>query len=64
VPKSIITRLNAALNKSLASPALRQRFAAIGAEPGGGTPQQFSDLIRKEYVKWGEVIRRSGARIN
>lgn len=63
VPKPVITRLNTELNKALASPELRQKFAAIGADPGGGTPGQFSELIRKEYVKWGEVIRRSGAKI-
>lgn len=64
VPKAIIARLNAELNKALASPTLRQRFAAIGADQGGGTPEQFGELIRKEYVKWGEVIRRAGARID
>ena len=64
VPKPIIAKLNAELNKALASPALRQRFAEIGADPGGGTPAQFGELIRKEYVKWGDVIRRAGARID
>ncbi len=63
VPKSIIAKLNAELNKALASPTLRQRFAAVGADPVGGTPAQFGELIRKEYVKWGEVIRRAGAKI-
>lgn len=64
VPKSIIAKLNAELNKALASPTLRQRFAAVGADPVGGTPAQFGELIRKEYVKWGEVIRRAGAKID
>jgi tripartite-type tricarboxylate transporter receptor subunit TctC len=63
VPKSIIAKLNAELNKALVSPTLRQRFAAVGADPVGGTPAQFGELIRKEYVKWGEVIRRAGAKI-
>lgn len=64
VPKPIIGKLNAELNKALAAPDLRQRFAAIGADPGGGSSEQFSELIRREYVKWGEVIRRSGASID
>jgi len=63
VPKSIIAKLNAELNKALVSPTLRQRFAAVGADPVGGTSAQFGELIRKEYVKWGEVIRRAGAKI-
>lgn len=64
VPKLIITRLNAEINKALASDTLKQRFAAIGAEPTPRTPRQFSDLIRTEHAKWGDVIRRSGARID
>ena len=63
VPKSIIAKLNAELNKALVSPTLRQRFAAVGADPVGGTSAQFGELIRKEYVKWGDVIRRAGAKI-
>jgi hypothetical protein len=34
----------------------------IGDEAGGGTPEQFADLIRTDSAKWQEVIRRSGAR--
>lgn len=64
VSQAVVTKLNSDINKALASPALRERFAAIGAEPAGGTPQQFGELIRKEYAKWGEVIRRSGAKID
>jgi len=64
VPKAIVAKLNAELNRALASATLRQRFAALGAEPIGGTPQQFAELIRKEHAKWGEVIRRSGAKID
>ena len=64
VPKAIVARLNAAINRALASPSLREKFAAIGAEPTIGTPEQFRDLIRKEHAKWAEVIKRSGARID
>jgi tripartite-type tricarboxylate transporter receptor subunit TctC len=64
VPKTIITRLNAEINKLLVSDSIKEKFAAIGAEPTPRTPQQFSDLIRTEHAKWGEVIRRSGARID
>ena len=55
-------RKGAAEFQSAAS--LRERFAAIGAEPAPGTPQQFGELIRREYVKWGEVIRKSGAKVD
>jgi len=64
VPKLIVNKLNAEINQALASPSLKARFAAIGAEPAHGTPEQFAGLIRKEYAKWGEVIKRSGAKID
>ncbi len=64
VPAALVARLNAEINRALASPALREKLAAIGAEPSPGTPQRFGELIRSENVKWGDVIRRSGAKID
>jgi tripartite-type tricarboxylate transporter receptor subunit TctC len=63
VPATIVAKLNTALNNTLRSPLIRKRFATLGAEPVGGTPEQFASLIRSEYKKWGEVIRRANARI-
>ncbi|HYC43847.1 MAG TPA: tripartite tricarboxylate transporter substrate binding protein [Burkholderiales bacterium] len=63
-PRAVVQKLNAELNNALNSASLRERFAAIGADPAPGTPEQFGELIRREYVKWGEVVRRSGARID
>ena len=64
VPRAIVTRLNTEINKALASATLRERFAAIGAEPAPVTPEQFGQLIRTEYEKWGDVVKRSGAKID
>ena len=64
VPRPIIVKLNAEINKALASPTLKERFAALGAEPAIGTPEQFAELIRKENAKWAEVVQRSGAKID
>jgi tripartite-type tricarboxylate transporter receptor subunit TctC len=64
LPKPIVARLNAELVKAVASPTFRERATAIGSEPVSSTPEQFGTFIRSEYVKWGDVIRRSGARID
>ncbi len=64
VPKAIVVKINAETNKVLGSASLRDKFAAIGAEPAAGTPEQFSALIRSENVKWADVIRRSGAKVD
>jgi tripartite-type tricarboxylate transporter receptor subunit TctC len=64
VPRAIVLRLNAELNKAIATPALKEKFALIGSESAGGTPEQFGEFIRRESAKWGEVVRRSGAKVD
>jgi hypothetical protein len=64
VPRPIIDKLNAAINKAIASQTFKDRFAMIGDEPAGGTPEEFAELIRADSAKWGEVVRRSGARLD
>jgi tripartite-type tricarboxylate transporter receptor subunit TctC len=64
MPKAVIARLNAELNRALSEPGLQQKLAAIGAEPAGGTPEEFAKFIRSEYAKWGDVVRRSGAKMD
>jgi tripartite-type tricarboxylate transporter receptor subunit TctC len=36
----------------------------IGDEPAGGTPEEFAAVIRTDSAKWGDVVRRSGARLD
>jgi tripartite-type tricarboxylate transporter receptor subunit TctC len=64
VPPAIVARLNAEINRAIASPGLREKFALIGSDSAGGTPEQFGELIRKESAKWAEVVRRSGAKVD
>ena len=42
------------------SDAFKERFAAIGDEPAGGTPEEFAATIKADSAKWGEVIKRAG----
>jgi tripartite-type tricarboxylate transporter receptor subunit TctC len=60
VPKPIVDKLNAAINKALKSPAFLTKFAVTGDEPGGGTPEEFAALIKADSAKWGELIARAG----
>ena len=63
-PKPIVTKLNTEINKALQSPTLKERYAAIEAEPVGGTPEQFAAFVKKETVKWAEVVKKSGAKLD
>jgi tripartite-type tricarboxylate transporter receptor subunit TctC len=59
-PKDVVAKLNAEMNKALAAPDVREKLLGSGIEPAGGTPQQFSDFIRSEMVKWGAVAKAAG----
>jgi len=60
MPVAVVARLNAELNKVLASPAIREKWLALGIEPVGGTPERFTEHVRKETAKWSDVIKRAG----
>ena len=59
-PRAIINRLNAETNKILATADIRDRFAAQGAEPGAGSPEDFARYMSEEFSRWGRVIKQSG----
>jgi tripartite-type tricarboxylate transporter receptor subunit TctC len=64
MPRPVLDKLNAAVNAAIRSPLFKERFEANGDEPGGGTPEEFGELIRKDSARWAEVVKRSGARID
>ena len=56
LPRQITARLNAEINKTFASPHMRETLIASGADPGGGTPENFATMIRHEIAKWSKVV--------
>jgi tripartite-type tricarboxylate transporter receptor subunit TctC len=64
MPKEVVDRLSAEIRTALASPALRERFRLLGADTDYGTPEQFRELSRRETLKWGKIIKDSGAKID
>ena len=63
-PKDAIARLNAEFNKALQQPELRKRLGDEGADPLGGTPEQFAQLIREDIGRWGKIVKESGVRLD
>jgi tripartite-type tricarboxylate transporter receptor subunit TctC len=63
-PQPIIDRLSAEVDRILKKPDVIERFAKLGATPVGGTPKQLGDFIAAETVKWKEVVRTSGAKVD
>jgi tripartite-type tricarboxylate transporter receptor subunit TctC len=63
-PQAIVARLNREINRALQATALQERYAAIEAEPVGGTPAQFAAFVKTETAKWADVVKKSGAKLD
>ncbi|MFM9888386.1 MAG: Bug family tripartite tricarboxylate transporter substrate binding protein [Burkholderiales bacterium] len=63
-PKPIVQRVNAELQKLVASAEMRQFLDAQGARPLALTPEAFDALIKKENEHWGPVLREAGIRLD
>ena len=60
LPEEITKRLNAEINKALASPALRQRLSGEAIDPMPMTPEQFASFIRADIARWSALARERG----
>ena len=60
-PKTVITKVNSAVNKIIDEPAIDKKMIAEGADPIGGSPEQFKNFIANEFKKWQVVVKESGA---
>ena len=56
-PKPIVERLNAIMNKALATPEMLQRFEKNGLEIATTTPQGYHDMIRSDLTMWRKLIK-------
>jgi tripartite-type tricarboxylate transporter receptor subunit TctC len=63
-PKDVIGKLNTEFNKALQQPDLRKKLGDEGANPVGGTPEQFAAVIKADIPRWGKVVKESGAKVD
>ena len=63
-PEDILNSLNGQVVKIVRSPEMQQRLHEDGIVPAGNSRQQFAAYIKIELVKWADVVKRSGARID
>lgn len=60
MPADAVAKIQAAAVKALATPMVRERFASLGVQPVGSTPDQFAATIREDLARWSKVIKAAG----
>ena len=63
-PPEIVKRLNAEIVRILNLPDVREKLTGLGAEPVGNSPEEFSAMVKTEVVKWADVVKKSGAKVD
>jgi tripartite-type tricarboxylate transporter receptor subunit TctC len=63
-PREIINRINTEANVVLRDPEFKKRLAALGADFGGGTPEEFGKFIASEVTRYADVVKASGAKLD
>ncbi len=56
MPADLTNKVNQAVNAALADADVKERFARLGAEPAGGTPQAFASMVKADNTKWKKII--------
>lgn len=64
LPREVVIRLNAEINKALQNADLQKKLGDQGADVAGSTADQFAKLIRDEMSRWSKVVKESGATID
>ena len=64
LPRPVVERLNAEMNKILHQKEMEERLQSEGVAPAGGTPEQLYEQVRKEIEVWNGVVTRAGIKIN
>jgi tripartite-type tricarboxylate transporter receptor subunit TctC len=62
-PHAILARLNRAVIDAVKAPEVVERMAAIGMEPAVSTSEEYEKMLREEYERFGNLIKRIGLRL-
>jgi len=63
-PREIVEKLSVEISRVLGIPEITQRFAALGIEAMGTTPEQYTEAIRAKIQKYSKLVKDTGARVD
>lgn len=63
-PKAVMDRLHRDITAALRETDLRERFATLGIDPVGNTPDQFAEQIKNDLARWGKVVEQAKIRVD
>jgi tripartite-type tricarboxylate transporter receptor subunit TctC len=61
-PRPVVDKLSAEISAILALPDVKERYSALGLQPGPARPEEFFAFMKDEIAKWADAIRASGAK--
>lgn len=63
-PKNVVSRMSTEINKVIREPEMAKRLTSLGYELVGTTPEALAKHLESETVRWGKVVKQSGARLD
>jgi tripartite-type tricarboxylate transporter receptor subunit TctC len=63
-PEAIVKLMSGEVNQVLKQPDVRAKLQAEGGDVLGGTPGEFSALLKRDLARWGEIVKQSGAKVD
>ncbi|HWI15851.1 MAG TPA: tripartite tricarboxylate transporter substrate binding protein [Burkholderiales bacterium] len=63
-PREVIQRVNAEINKAVASPEVREKLIGQGADPFTMTPQEFKKFFSAEMARWPKIVKAAGVTLD
>lgn len=63
-PREIVVKLQTEISKLLESNEVKDRLLGLGVEPAPSTPEQLAALVRDDLVRWGKIVKDSGAQLD
>ena len=60
MPADVVARLNTEINRGIRQPEVVKRLSAEGMDAVGSTPEEFTQRMQREIVKWAAVVKAAG----